>query len=275
MGTPSSRARYGARGSELGARATIWDLLQTFFKARALFMEIYEAYEARVLRHAKEGGVAREDLRLDAKGVSALLDLKKVGELRERYLLSLKEIAHDLFRSEEATDIFDRYVHDVFHEISILKEEHLKVFTFAPEYGHLKGEEDEEYQVVLDEVHQLFPHKVHHVHALFGKAKTRLEQILPGYGEDRVLMRSIYLFGEELLGDAYDGGLEGFYKYLYPDLGAVEGYFQVGKSFLESRFLDKAKEALLKCIALGEKTEPKTPALEKMIADARDHLEAK
>ena len=253
------------------ARTTFWDLIAAFFRARSLFMKVYQDYEGRVLRHAKERGVDRESLRLDAKGVSELLDLKVLADLRDRHLTPLKDIAHDLFRLADATDVFDRYVHDVFHEISILKEEHLKVYSFAPDYEHL--EEDEEVKAALDEVHQLFPHKVHHVHALFLKAKQRLEQILPGYGGDRILIRSLYLFGETLLADAYDGGLEEFYGFLYPDLGEVEAYFQVGSSFLASGFLQQAREALQRCITRGEKAHPGSPALEKILSDARERLE--
>ena len=252
-------------------RATIWDLVSEFFEARALFMKIYQAYEERVLRHAKERGVDRKVLRLDAKGVSALLDLRLLAELRERHLDKLKDISHDLFRSEEATDVFDRYVSDIFHEISILKEEHFKIYTFAPEYDHLK--EEEEYREILDEVHELFPHKVHHVHVLFQKAEDRLEQLLPAYGKKRILVRSLYLFGEGLVGDVYDGGLEGFYRILYPNLGAVEAYFEVGKSFLASGFLKQAQEALEKCIAVARNHEPKSEDLEKVLAEARERLE--
>ena len=254
----------------MGKKTTIWDLIDAFYNARALFMDIYEAYEDGVLQHAKERGIDREELRLDAKGISALLDMKTLSDLRDNHLLPLKEISHDLFRSDDATDLFDRYVHDAFHEISILKEEHLKVYSFAPENAHL--EEEEEYQAIMDEVHQLFPHKVHHVHALFGKAKGRLEQILPAFGEDRVLVRSLFLFGDELLGNVYEGGLAGFYKYLYPEHGAVEGYCRVGKSFLASGFLEKAREAFEECIAAGEKSEPKTAEIEQIIKDARERL---
>jgi hypothetical protein len=252
-------------------RAGIWELLEEFFRSRALFRKIHEVYEESVLQHADEKGVDRAELRLDADAVSALLDTRQLGDLRDRHLFRLKELSHGLFRTADSTDVFDRYVTDAFHEISILKEEHLKVFTFAPDYDQL--EEQEEYQAILDEVHHLFPIKVHHVYTLFEKAKNRLEQLIPSYSRDTVLMRSLFLFGDDLLGEVYEGGLHEFYRILYPELGATEAFYRVGKSFLGAGFLDHARDAFEKCIDAGRKESTRTPLLEKIVAEAGNHLE--
>lgn len=246
----------------------IWDLVDEFFQARALFMQIYDAYEQGVLRHAEERGVDRKNLRLDAGDVSALLDTGQLVDLRDRHLDPLKEISHELFRADESTDIFDRYVTDAFHEISILKEEHLKVDSSAPAYDQL--EEEEEVQAILDEVHQLFPRKVHHVYALFQKAKGRLEQLLPAYQGETVLIRSLFLFGEGVLVEAYPGGIAEFYDVLYPGSGAPKAYSEVGKSFLGSGFLEQARDAFARCIIAAEAVTPRTPELEEIIRDAKE-----
>ena len=251
------------------SRSKIWDIVDEFFQARALFMQIYDAYERGVLRHAEERGVDRKDLRLDADDVSALLDNHQLADLRGRHLVALKETSHQLFRTDEATDIFDRYITDAFHEVSILMQEHLKVHRVMPAYTQM-DEDEEEVEAILDEVHQLFPNKVHHVYALFQKAKERLEQLIHEHDRNTVLLRSLYLFGDELLGGVYDGGLEEFYGYLYPDLGAPKGYLEVGRSFLESGFLEHAREALGKCLVLAQKATPRGPELEEIVKEARE-----
>lgn len=225
-----------------------WDLISIFFEAARLFRETYETYETKVLQYAEERGVDRRFLRLTAEEVAGLLDFKKLEHLRNDQLQALKTIAHKIFRAEDSTDPLDRYISQIFHELSILKEEQYKVSTFAPEYR--AREEQQAYESILDEVHEAFPRQVHGIYDLFKKAQARLEELLahPHFARDKVTLRSIYLFGDETFRGFYPNGTEDVLAIMFPQGGAVEGYLTIAKSFLESGFREYAIEALEKAI---------------------------
>jgi hypothetical protein len=224
---------------------TLWDLVEAFFLARTAFGEVYENYETRVLAHAAEQGIDRRDLRLDATAVSKLLDFAKLESLRNGPLHDLKEIAHALFRKRASTDKLDRYASEIFHELSILKEEQYKVSTFAPEYH--KTNELSEYESILEEVHQEFPRKVHNIHDLFAKARLRIEEILKRSRDDPVLVRSLALFGEKLLEKAYPRGLSDLYRFIYPG-GEAEAHLVAARSFARGGFKQHAVGELTKAL---------------------------
>jgi hypothetical protein len=65
-----------------------------------------------------------------------------------------------------------------------------------------------------------------------------VEELLPAWSRDRVVVRSAYLFGERVARGVYDeGGRAGLYLRMYPDGGAAEGYLEAGRSFHASGFL--------------------------------------
>ena len=96
---------------------------------------------------------------------------------------------------------------------------------------------------ILDEVHKLFPSKLNHIRYLFGKARERLEELLPAFTKNRIVVRSLYLQRDDWVREAYDNGLHQIYGFMYPQAGAAEGFFEVGKSFMESDFYPRALEA--------------------------------
>ncbi len=232
------------------ADVSIWLLVQEFFKAKSIFAPMFESYETQVLRQAEERGVDRRFLRLDAEGLSELLDFRALERLRDGSLADLKTISHELFRGATTTDKFDRYVSELYHEASILKEEHYRVSRFAR--GYDMSTEGQSYEDALDEVHEQFPRKVHGIHDLFERAKARLEEIIPGHRDDKVFVRSLYLFGEELLTDSYPEGLDGFYWVIYGG-GPPEGYLVAGESFLASGFQEPAQACFERGVTYGEK----------------------
>jgi hypothetical protein len=229
------RARVGA---------DFWDLLSLFFGAWRSFRETHETYETKVIQYAEERGVDRRLLRLSDEEVSGLLELRKLEQLRNDMLGPLKTISHRLFRVGTTTDPLDRTISQIFHELSILKEEQYKISTFAPEF---KARADQQaYESILDEVHEAFPRQVHGIFELFEKAQSRIEQLLaePQYARDKVTLRSVFLFGDETFRGLYPNGAEDILEIMFPAGGAAEGYLVVAKSFLESGFREYAIEAL-------------------------------
>ena len=112
--------------------ATAWDLVEAFFSAQRQYQRVFSNYETRVLHHAELQAVDRHQLRLEASEVSKLLDFASLGELRSGSLVRTKEISHALFRSKNRTHTFDRYVSEVYHDLSILREEQFDVERDPP-----------------------------------------------------------------------------------------------------------------------------------------------
>jgi hypothetical protein len=224
---------------------SLWDLVEAFYLARTSFDEVYQRYEARVLAHAAERGVDRTELRLDHDAVSKLLDFAKLESLRNGPLHDLKDIAHALFRRKTSTDKLDRYASEIFHELSILKEEQYKVSTFAPEYQ--KRNELDEYESILEEVHKEFPRKVHNIHDVFEKARWRLEAILKRSTEETIFLRSLALFGDALLEKAYPGGADDLHWLVFAG-GPLEGHLRAARSFARAGFLAHARTEAAKAV---------------------------
>lgn len=222
-------------------KPTLWDLVEAFCGAQRAYHDVYHTYEARVLMHADEQAVDRHQLRLEADEVSKLLDFDKLGLLRNGPLFRTKEIGHSLFRRGGRTHSFDRYVSEIFHDLSILREEQYKVSTFAAEYR--RANEMAEYESLLDEVHEDFPRRVHNIWGLFTKAQLALEEVLRAHNRDTLYLRSLYLFGDDTLRGVYAGGKTAHCWRVF-DGGRAESDILAARSFAQGGFRAKALEAL-------------------------------
>src|SRR4029079_9674758 len=100
-----------------------------------------------------------------------------------------------------------------------------------------------EYERYYREVNFYYPKRLKHVRNLYGKARKRLEKLLPTMGKSVIVIRSAYLFGDQLFEGVYDGGLDEFYGRLYPEGGAPKVLQFGSKSFLEAVFGEEAAEA--------------------------------
>jgi hypothetical protein len=241
--------------------ATYWDLTECFFEAQRQYREIYILYETQVLAHAEEQLVDRRHLRLDAHEVSKLLDFDRLGNLRSGPLTRAKNISHSLFRKEGRTHKFDRYLSEIWHEVAILREEQFKVSTFADHYR--LDNELAEYESILDEVHEDFPRRVHHLHELFKRAQRSLEGVLRARRNDPIYLRSFYMFGTGTVQDAYPDGVRGHAWRVF-DAGPAEAYFKAARSFARKGFRDEALRALERAEdAVKEGPAPGSPATER------------
>jgi hypothetical protein len=238
------RERFKFSEQELGHR--IWTIVQLFYRCHSVFGEQFESYEKKVLNLSRQMGIDRSKLRLNSADLGGLLDFKNLERIRDAYLHELKDLCHLVFRGQDRTDLLDRYVADIFHEISILKEEHYNVKTYAPLYE--KDAAEVELKHILDEAHTLFPHKLRHIRYLFGRAQARLEEHLGSFRNIGLFIRSLYLHRADFIAEAYPAGLEQFYRFMYP-LGPCEGYYEVGRSFYHAGFGHEALEALRLALA--------------------------
>ena len=58
----------------------------------------------------------------------------------------------------------------------------------------------------------------------------------------QLFTRSLYTFRDDFVRDAYEDGLESFYRLMDP-LGPFDGCYEAGRSFHHSGFFDKARVA--------------------------------
>jgi len=231
------------------ATRLIFDVVEKFFTATKLFRSQFEMYESKVAAYAEERGLERTELRLNSNEIAGLFDFKELEQLRDRRLFPLKELSHQLFRRDAHTDPFDRYVSDLFHELSILKEEHYTVQMYGPAYE--EAEDTEDWAAMLDEVHEFFPRRLRVIRRLFAKSQARLLSLLPDFRNNGVLLRSLMLYGDELVAGVLPGGLSDLLNAMCPEIGAAGAYCEAARRFLQGGFetwagrcLDRAEEEL-------------------------------
>ncbi len=218
-----------------------WSIVRLFYRALLLYRAEYANYEKKVLVHARKQEMDRKDLRLNALELAELLDFKNLEALRNGFIHQLKDLCHLAFRGEDQTDLLDRYVSDIFHEISILKEEHYTLKVYGPMWERESAKVELDY--IVDEAHQMFPTKLTHIDYLFGKALKRMQVLLPSFRSMPIVIRSLYLNRDRpFIREAYPDGLLDFYRFMYT-LGPFEGFYQVGLSFEQSGFRGQALEA--------------------------------
>lgn len=247
----------------------IWIIVENFYRSRAIYLSEHDSYEKQVQSHVDRMELPRDEIRLGPAELSQLLHFKELATVRDVHLEPLKEASHALLRGDNSRDFFDRLINDIFHEISILKEEHYNVLTYSPDADM----DHEELRTILDEVHEMFPIKVHRLKHLYQLAVARLEKILPRYKENHILRRSLFLHRDDFVADVHPRGLLYFYSLLYGDKNLVEGYRSVGDSFYRSGFYHQA----LECFDAGEKyLQGVTPVQKRQLdpswKEARDHF---
>ena len=249
----------------------IWTIVERLYRSNHLYSTQYEEYEAQVAEYVQLLKMPRDKIRLSAEQLSQLLQFRHLERIRDRFLLPLKEACHKLFRRDNSTDVLDRLVNDIFHEISILKEEHYNVLTYA-----VRPDSDldrEEQKAILDEVHEMFPIKVHRLRHLFDLALNRMETVIPQHRDDPVLIRSLFLHRDGFVASADVDGLVYFYGCMYGPDRPYLGFAVAGDSFLESGFYEHASQ----CYAAGEAYLQSVPPAKKRRLDSswkstRDHF---
>ena len=229
------------------AGSLAWRVVERFYCSRQVFSSVHDRYEEIVHSYVEEFDQPREEIRLAPRELVELLSTQDLEKLRDQYLMPLKQACHRLFRTEVSTDFLDRLVNDIFHELSILKEEHYNVLTYDVDDAASNSESGRDLQLeqkaVLDEVHNMFPQKVHRIAHLFDVGTAALEALLHRWKQDPVLIRSLFLQRERFVKESYDDGLCHFYRLMYGEQSAWQGYRIVGDSFLASGFVSHANEA--------------------------------
>lgn len=226
--------------------AQLWDFLTTFVTARRAFLRIFRRYERRVLSAARERGVPRTELRLPPQELWLLFNRRRLESLRDDRLAPLRDLSREIFGPAGDSGLLDAYCGHIYHEISILSEEHRSVGRFV------RHHDPRRYRALFEEVSGYYPLRLGRVQRFFRAAMKRLDELLPRWSRERVIVRSVYIFGDALAQRMYGAGREAFYVRMYPNGGAIRGYLEAARSFAESGFADHARGALAEALQAYE-----------------------
>ncbi len=229
------KANLHGREAEL-----FWSLVENFYTAEAIIGDKYGK-----LMGARK--TSPEDTLEKIAVSSPIIGFKKLEELRNNLLYPLKDASHELFRDESTniTHPFDKYISDIFHEVSIVKEEAyqlIQIGDYQLKKQTEKAGEKVEKRIALKAKKDIAG-KMKNIHTLFREAETELVTLLKQQNRTKSVIRPLYLSADEIFGDKE--GLEILYKKIY-DLGPFEGYLRVAESFQESGHNEKAAEAFYK-----------------------------
>lgn len=247
--------------------ALIWEFLTTFVAARRTFLSIHRRYERRVLRAARERGVPRTELRLPPKELWTLFSQRRLESLRDDRLAPLRDLTQQIFGPAGDSGLMDAYCGHIYHEISILSEEHRSVGRFV------RHHDPRRYRSLFEEVSGYYPLRLNRVQRFFRSAMKRLDELLPGWSRERVLVRSAYLFGDSLAQRAYGSGREALYVRMYLNGGVIRGYLEAGRSFIDAGFAEYGRDALSHALVAYERAEadhPRRPGVEVAVEEVRD-----
>lgn len=226
------------------AASSFYDVFRLFFDAFDLFLDIFSRYEERLLLFCEKHRCDRNNLidRLSTQEVSGLFDFEELSRLRLDYLRGFQELSDRAFLNEDSGPVksFLLHIRHLYHLVSILTLEELNVSIIAPGYVDLS--EEENLREILREVDRAFPSKLREIRSKFEQSFQNLNAILPENRQDKVFVRSIYLFERERLVQHY-GDLDVFYLHLYPT-GVLGGLRVAAESFLRGGFTDRAREVV-------------------------------
>ncbi len=224
-----------------------WQLLEQHYASRNAFAKIYKSYEAKVAGLVKKHNTPRQDLKLNPEQTARLFETPQLEALLEMRVEELRRIANAVFRDNNVSEPYDMEVSKIYHELSILKEEHLSVRDFPRDAG------GREFNRLFREVSEYYPQRLRRVRDLFTRAQKRLDVLLPGFNEDDIVLRSAFLYRKDLWPDSSDAGLTRFLGKMFPAEGAAGGFLATARTFLRAGFLEHALNAARMGIAAASK----------------------
>ncbi|MHC4940424.1 MAG: hypothetical protein ACYTHK_15905 [Planctomycetota bacterium] len=236
--------RGGAARRAESRRGVAWELIELHFLSRHRFTAIHKDYENTVAALVEERKKPREQLRLDVDDTRRLFRTEALQDLIIQLVEPLRHTARTYFEKKDVAEQYAIKASRIYHELSILLEEHLSVQNF-PRDGSPR-----EFARIFREVSEYYPQRLRRVRDLFSRAQRRLEELLPSLGDDPIVLRSAYLFRDELWPEGTQAGFNRFLEKMFPKGGAGLGYLTIAQSFFKAGFYDKATE----CARVGVAT---------------------
>lgn len=230
-------------GTQRGA--LLWDFVLTFVGARLAFLGIYRHYERRVKAASRRHGVSRDDLTLPPGELWRLFNGRRLEALWDKRLVPLRELSRQIFGANGDEGLMDTYCAHIYHEISVLAEEHRSVGRF------LRQDDPRRYKDLFEEVSKYYPMRLRRVKRFFEEGLRRLEELLRDWAGRKVIVRSVYVFGDHVARRTWGEGREAFYRHMYPQGSAAEGYLLAARCFGLSGFHEWERAALEESVRAG------------------------
>ncbi|PCJ60292.1 MAG: hypothetical protein COA79_08960 [Planctomycetota bacterium] len=215
-----------------------WSLIKVFYQSFTYFKLLEFHYQEKV------SFVSLEDLennKFPVEEFLKLLDTNKLSYLRDKYLERLRTLAHNEFPRRKKVERFDIFISEIFHEVSILKEQ-----KFILDYYYQRKDDvsSEELSKILCDTYGLFQTKMIQIKKLFKNAKNRLEKILFIYNKNDFILRSLYLEANDLCSDFYQHPYLDVLKSMFPEGGVGHGLVSTSCSFCMGGFYSHAKDVI-------------------------------
>ena len=221
-----------------------YDIFALFFDALELHRSIEQKYESGVQKLCEHYGLLRTELiqKISYQEISELFEFEELVRLRTHYLLPFLEISGSTLAAESRMTAkgFLLHVKHLYHLVSMLSLEELNVVEIAPGYSDLA--ESENLWEILGEVDREFPTKLREIRSKFEQAQEEIEKILGFYAQERITLRSLYLFERSRMAVHY-GDVDRFYLFIEPT-GLFGAYVTVAESFLDGQFVGDAVEVI-------------------------------
>ena len=110
-----------------------------------------------------------------------------------------------------------------------------------------------EFARLFREVSEYYPQRLRRVRDLFSRATQRLEATLPKFADNAVVLRSSFLFREELWPEQTKSAFVRFLSKMFPAEGVAHGFLEIARSFQKAHFFVEAAECGRMGVAVSTK----------------------
>lgn len=216
-----------------------WSIIKVFFQAFTFYNSIENNFKVQVKNSISKSSNASV---CSFEAFIKYLDNQDIALLRDKFLIDLRRLSHAEFRSRKKLERFDVYISEIFHEVSILKEQKYILEHYFQRKDQLS---EEELNQMLNQTFELFDTKMKHIKVLFNNAKSRLEEILPSYRNDDFILRKLYLDGAVLFKEFYKDPVKNMLDFMFQEGGFPEGYIAIACSFSSGGFFENGNKVIL------------------------------
>lgn len=238
----------------------LWGIIEHFYLALRIFREEYQRFQKKVQEYSSENHHdewVQIAAALTVEEWMTLISYEKFQKLAEDFFSPLLKLSNQL-EMNYYTKISDHYLKkkfsELYYELFFLQNEGQHIRSHAFEHMETPNHD----QIFLQTVQQIktaFPNRLARISQLFDETQQKIENLIQQNKEARIIVRSLYLFGEELFHPIYPEGFQSLIQKIYSGDHLLELYIRAAYSFLQSGFLEEATVAYEKAIMLTQQNQ--------------------
>ena len=251
----------------------LWEMMEYFYSAWTLFHQEHQTFLRRIQELQTQKQIKNTKRLMKSLSLAELANLvpyESFKDLLEQQIRPLRKLSDQFKRNTYSnTDCsysyFDEYLANLYHGLSILQSEGyqwgLKILDCMEgptKSTRSKQEEEQEQKMFAHFKENLLP-KMQSFKKLFDAARAEIEKLIYFHKDSSILLRSLYFFGQEIIGPSYgpdpEKGFLEFIKKIYAPDHILELYTRVGYSFISSGFFDEARKTVKQAQAFLDKTD--------------------